>query len=74
MSSIPVRCFTCGKVIGGKWKTYTNLVESGIEIRKIFDILGLRRYCCKRMFLTQPNIEEKILSFEKKSIKNESEE
>ena len=25
---IPVRCFTCGKVIGNKWDTYLSLIES----------------------------------------------
>ena len=24
---IPVRCFTCGKVIAGKWKRYVELCE-----------------------------------------------
>ncbi|KAM0071222.1 hypothetical protein Hdeb2414_s0001g00022501 [Helianthus debilis subsp. tardiflorus] len=25
---IPVRCFTCGKVIGNKWDTYLDLLQS----------------------------------------------
>ena len=25
---IPVRCFTCGKVIGNKWDTFVNLLQS----------------------------------------------
>lgn len=24
---IPVRCFTCGKVIGNKWESYLNLLQ-----------------------------------------------
>lgn len=24
---IPVRCFTCGKVIGNKWDAYLNLLQ-----------------------------------------------
>jgi len=24
---IPVRCFTCGKVIGNKWQLYMNLIQ-----------------------------------------------
>jgi hypothetical protein len=24
---IPVRCFTCGKVIGNKWDSYLNLLQ-----------------------------------------------
>lgn len=26
---IPVRCFTCGKVVGNKWEKYIQLVEEG---------------------------------------------
>jgi len=26
---IPVRCFTCGKVIGNKWETYLDLLQAG---------------------------------------------
>lgn len=26
---IPVRCFTCGKVIGNKWDTYLDLLQAG---------------------------------------------
>ena len=25
---IPVRCFTCGKVIGNKWDTYMDLLQA----------------------------------------------
>lgn len=25
---IPVRCFTCGKVIGNKWEAYLNLLQA----------------------------------------------
>lgn len=25
---IPIRCFTCGKVIGNKWETYLNLLQA----------------------------------------------
>ena len=25
---IPVRCFTCGKVIGHKWETYLDLLQA----------------------------------------------
>uniref|UniRef100_A0A915I809 DNA-directed RNA polymerases I, II, and III subunit RPABC5 n=1 Tax=Romanomermis culicivorax TaxID=13658 RepID=A0A915I809_ROMCU len=33
---IPVRCFTCGKVIGNKWEAYLGLLQAeyseGIEL------------------------------------------
>ena len=58
---IPVRCFTCGKVIGNKWETYLNLVN-GAEMSemKALDELGLTRYCCRRMLLTHVDLIEKL--------------
>lgn len=53
---IPVRCFTCGKVIGSMWEEYKRRVEKGEEPRKVLDELGLHRYCCRRMLLTHKEI------------------
>ena len=37
---IPVRCFTCGKVLGDKWNTYKKLVDkkSSSESKKKFTL------------------------------------
>lgn len=37
---IPVRCFTCGKVLGDKWNTYKKLVDkkSSNESKKKFTL------------------------------------
>lgn len=60
---IPVRCFTCGKVIGDKWNKYKELTASSTNndtiffknkdcvVVEAFEKLGLKRICCKRMFL-----------------------
>lgn len=29
---IPVRCFTCGKVIGNKWNKYLKLLEEDVNV------------------------------------------
>jgi DNA-directed RNA polymerase subunit N (RpoN/RPB10) len=42
---IPVRCFTCGKVIGNKWLTYLELLHNGNSESESFAELGLKRYC-----------------------------
>lgn len=34
---IPVRCFTCGKVIGDKWLKYVELVEEYDAKKGIYD-------------------------------------
>ncbi|RDX74585.1 DNA-directed RNA polymerase subunit 10-like protein, partial [Mucuna pruriens] len=49
---IPVRCFTCGKVIGNKWDTYLDLLQADYSEGDALDALGLVRYCCRRMLMT----------------------
>ena len=76
---IPVRCFTCGKVVGDKYLKYCELVqqyktEQGEEPSdtiitvdskniektaegKAMDTLQLKRYCCRRIMLSQIDID-----------------
>uniref|UniRef100_A0AC34RKH0 DNA-directed RNA polymerases I, II, and III subunit RPABC5 n=1 Tax=Panagrolaimus sp. JU765 TaxID=591449 RepID=A0AC34RKH0_9BILA len=60
---IPVRCFTCGKVIGNKWDEYLDLLKSGYVEGDALDQLGLRRYCCRRMVLSHVDLIEKLLNY-----------
>lgn len=48
---IPMRCFSCGKVVGNKWDRYLKLIRTNITSKAALDRLGLRRYCCRRMIL-----------------------
>lgn len=48
---VPVRCFTCGSLIADKYQTYVNRVKAGEDSAKVMDELGVKRYCCRRMFL-----------------------
>ena len=58
---IPVRCFSCGKVIGHMWKTYSTSVEKGENPGDVMDKLGLRRYCCRRMLLSNVDLIGKVI-------------
>lgn len=60
---IPIRCFTCGKVVGNKWEAYINLLLAGYAEGEAMDALGLLRYCCRRMLLSHVDIIEKILNY-----------
>ena len=65
---IPVRCFTCGKVIGNKWRKYLELLQEEKEMADIFKELGLNRYCCRRMIISHVDLIEKLLKYNSKSI------
>lgn len=60
---IPVRCFTCGKVVGNKWEQYLSLLQSDYTEGAALDALGLKRYCCRRMVLTHVDLIEKLLHY-----------
>ena len=60
---IPVRCFTCGAVVGDKWEKFSRRVKNGEDPRKILDSLGITRYCCRRMLLSHIDIIDEILKF-----------
>ena len=60
---IPVRCFSCGKVIGHLWEEYKKRVDAGEDRKKVMDDLGLKRYCCRAVFLTHIDLIKKVSQF-----------
>jgi len=60
---IPVRCFTCGKLIGDKWEEFARRVKSGENPSEVLDNLGFKRYCCRRMLLSHVEIFDEVLRF-----------
>ena len=64
---IPVRCFTCGKVIGNKYERYLELTEKEVSKDEIFRELNLSRYCCKRMLTTHVELIDLILEYSENS-------
>ncbi|MHC1567048.1 MAG: DNA-directed RNA polymerase subunit N [Candidatus Syntropharchaeia archaeon] len=60
---IPIRCFTCGKVIAGVWEEYKERIKKE-EPGKVLDDLGIKRYCCRRMLLTHAEIIDSIAPYQ----------
>ncbi len=60
---VPVRCFTCGKVIGHLWEDYKKRVEEGEEAGKVLDDIGLKRYCCRQVFLGHVDLIKEVDQF-----------
>ncbi|MEM2210318.1 MAG: DNA-directed RNA polymerase subunit N [Nitrososphaerales archaeon] len=59
----PIRCFTCGELIGDKFDEFRKRVSAGEKAAKVLDDLGLKRYCCRRMLLTSVDLSDQILPY-----------
>jgi DNA-directed RNA polymerase I, II, and III subunit RPABC5 len=74
---IPVRCFTCNKVIAHLYEDYLALISEYKNKQSeelddpnqktpeclALDELKLRRYCCRRMFLGHVDLIDKLLQY-----------
>jgi DNA-directed RNA polymerase subunit N len=61
----PVRCFTCGKPIGQLWEEYEERIKAGEKPAEILNDLGLKRYCCRRMFLSHVEVMDKVIKYDR---------
>lgn len=72
---LPVRCFSCNNLIADKWVEYKKQLDSFpkdhvVKIidkhipesfqNKVFNDIGVKRYCCKRMFLGNLDMTEDL--------------
>ena len=60
---VPVRSFTCGRLIADKYEDYQNKIKAGEEPIKVLDELGMDRYCCRRMLLTSVETIQQVIPF-----------
>ena len=60
---IPVRCWSCGKVIAHVYEQYKQAVDGGEDPQSTLDDLGIKRYCCRRMFVGQVDLIADIAPF-----------
>lgn len=58
----PVRCFSCGAVIGDLYEQYKTLAKDKGSETALND-LGVERYCCRRMFISHIESIEKISKY-----------
>ena len=73
---IPVRCFTCNKILADKWEQFLKMTspQSGRKIISVdktdytektkellaFEALNITRYCCRRHLLSHVDLLEEI--------------
>jgi len=61
----PVRCFSCGQIVADKYEPYANRVKDGNNPKEVLDELGLFKYCCRRMIVSQIDLIDIILPYSK---------
>jgi DNA-directed RNA polymerase subunit N len=66
---IPVRCFSCGSLIADKYESFLERKEKESP-KDILDSLGVGRYCCRRMILSQFDLIDEVIEFDEKSLKS----
>lgn len=62
---IPIRCTSCGKPVAQLWESYVERVKNGEDRKKVLDELGLKRYCCRALFLGHVDLIDTIACFKK---------
>ena len=70
---IPIRCFTCGKVIADKWNEFKKRTSSGEDPKKVLDNLGIDRYCCRRMLISHVELLDDLLKYSEIAIQRRKE-
>ena len=60
---IPVRCWSCGKVIAHKYYEFREAVDEGKDASQTLDELGFERYCCRRMFVGHIDLIDEVAPF-----------
>ncbi len=60
---IPVRCFTCGRVVASSYQDFLERTRAGEASEAVLDDIGLKRYCCRRMILSNAELIDEVLPF-----------
>ena len=58
---VPIRCFTCGALLGDKYEEFVERVRCGEDPGKVLDSLGIKRYCCRRMLLSHVDLIDEVI-------------
>lgn len=60
---VPVRCFTCGKLVADKYEEFTARMKAGEDPKLVLDTLGLKRYCCRRTVISSLDVTEQLMPY-----------
>ncbi|MCC7570097.1 DNA-directed RNA polymerase subunit N [Candidatus Micrarchaeota archaeon] len=61
----PIRCFTCGRPIAQDYHEYEKMLKEGKTQKEALDALGVKRYCCRRMFISYVDLTELVSKYKR---------
>lgn len=64
----PVRCYTCGDVLAQHYKAFEESMRAQTPANDFLHPRGLRRMCCKRMYLTHVDLTVHQLEYPNKDV------
>ena len=56
---------SCGKPVAHLWEQFQKRVQLGEDPKKILDELGLKRYCCRSLFVTHADIYKQVAKYKR---------
>lgn len=60
---VPVRCFSCGKLVSDVFEEYAKRVQAKENPEKVLDELGITRYCCRRTIFSHVESIDGIMKY-----------
>ena len=60
---VPIRCFSCGKLIADEFEEYVRRVSKKENPDKVLSDLGVIRYCCRRTIFSHVDLMDEILKY-----------
>ncbi|MAQ04248.1 MAG: DNA-directed RNA polymerase subunit N [Euryarchaeota archaeon] len=60
---IPVRCWSCGKVVAHLYEQFKQRVAEGEDAGEVLNDLGLEKYCCRRMYVGHIELIDEVAPF-----------
>jgi len=63
---IPIRCISCGKPVGHLWEKYQQMTDKdGKDSKEALTKLGLKRYCCRALFISHVDLMDTIAQYKR---------
>jgi len=61
---IPIRCFSCGQVVAHNYEEFIKEIkEKKLKPTDVLDSLGVKKYCCRRMYVSNVEIIDEIMRY-----------